>query len=71
MTPKAKKMQAVANAYAMARAVSCNPDMGAVVLARTLEKAGYKISKITWRDKELRQRAAEGDAPAIAEGVTL
>ena len=79
MTPRAKKMQAVANAYAMARAVACNDDMGALVIERTLVKAGYKITKITWREKALRNdevspsagNSTAREAVTVARGVTV
>lgn len=57
LTPRAKKRQAIAAAYAQAKAVSCNLDMAAKVFDETLAKEGWKIIRIP--HYELRQRAAE------------
>jgi hypothetical protein len=59
-TPRSKRLSAMANAYAEAKAVSFNPEMASHVMERALRKSGYKVTKIT--RLELRQRAAGDDA---------
>jgi hypothetical protein len=60
-TPRSKRLGAMANAYAEAKAVAFNPEMASHVMDRALRKSGYKVVKIT--RLELRQRAAgDGDA---------
>ncbi len=42
-TPRERRIQALANAYATARAIARNPHAAAQVLENALIRAGYKI----------------------------
>lgn len=53
LTPRARRLKAMANAYATAKAVACNPDMGAQVFDAALNKAGFKVVPIRNRVSEL------------------
>ncbi len=66
LTPRAKKRQVIAAAYAQARAVSCNTDMAAKVFDEFLTKEGWRITRIP--HYELRQRAAEDGSASEAAG---
>lgn len=60
LTPRAKKRQVLAAAYAQAKAVSCNTDMAAKVFDEFLTKEGWRVTRIP--NYELRQQAAEDGA---------
>ncbi len=63
MTPRAKRRKAVTEAVRQATLVSCNSEMWHQQFERTLERAGYRVVKMTALE---RQRAA-ADATAFDE----
>jgi hypothetical protein len=47
LTPRARRLNVMANAYATARAIASNPYTAAQVIDAALKKAGFKVVKMS------------------------